>query len=129
MMHEHSQIRRGLIILQIEDHPFLFITLDNEHIWPSRQDLLESSIQILHTEHTSQDKCCQCCNANCILLGHKYTMKKTCLSCVASHFDESYASPGYNGKKSWFFTHRQSGKSQKTLFLQHHLWAVPTWDQ
>ena len=46
-------------------------------------------------------------NAHCVLLGHKYALKKTCLSCDASSFDESYASPGHNGKKSWFFTQRR----------------------
>ena len=63
-------------------------------------------------------------NAHCVLLGPKYPLKKTCLSCDAPHFDGSYASPGHNGKNSWI------GKSQKeNFFLQRHLWPVPTWDQ
>ena len=33
-----------------------------------------------------------------------------------SHFDESDASPGHNGKKSWFFTQRLWRISQKTFF-------------
>ena len=46
-------------------------------------------------------------NAHCVLLGHKYALKKTCLSCDASSFDETYASPGHKGKKLWFFTQRR----------------------
>ena len=53
---------------------------------------------------------------HCVLLGPMYALKKTCLSCNASLFDESYASPGHNGKKSWFFTQRRGRKSQTTFF-------------
>ena len=54
-------------------------------------------------------------NAHCVLQGPKYALKKTCLSCDASSFDESYASPGHDGKKSWFFTQRRWRKSQKKI--------------
>ena len=65
--------------------------------------------------------------AHFILLGPNYTMKKTCLSCNASYFDISYASPSHNGKISWFFTQRHWRASQKTLLLQRHLWDVSLW--
>ena len=66
---------------------------------------------------------------NCFLLGTNYTMKKTCFSCDASHFDESYASPGLNGKNHVFLPRGVEGKSKKLFFLQRHLWALPTLDQ
>ena len=43
-------------------------------------------------------------------------MKKTCLSCDTSHFDESYASPGHNGKNSCFFYPQAERANKKKLF-------------
>ena len=40
-------------------------------------------------------------------------MKKTCLSCDASHFDESSASPGHNGKKYGLLPIGREGKAKK----------------
>ena len=42
-------------------------------------------------------------------------MKKISFSCEASTFDESYASPGHNGKKSWFLP-RGVKEQAKKLF-------------
>ena len=55
------------------------------------------------------------CSAHFVLLGPNNTTKKTCLS---SHFEESYASTGHNGKKSCFFTQRRWRASQKTIFYR-----------
>ena len=51
--------------------------------------------------------------AHCVLLGHKYTLKKTCLSFDASSFDESYASPGHNGKNHGFYPEALKEKPEK----------------
>ena len=47
------------------------------------------------------------------------------MSCDASHFDESYASPGINGKNYGL----SLKDKQKNFFLQCHLLSVPTLDQ
>ena len=47
------------------------------------------------------------------MLGPKYALKKTCLSCNASPFDESYASPGHNGKKSCFLPRGIEGQDTR----------------
>ena len=46
-------------------------------------------------------------NAQFVLLRINYTKKINLRSIGASHFDESYASTGHNGKISWFFTQRR----------------------
>ena len=43
-------------------------------------------------------------------------MQKTCLSCEASHIDESYASPSHNGKKSCVLPIGREGKAKKLFF-------------
>ena len=69
------------------------------------------------------------CDAHFVLLGLNYTMKKTCLSCNASHFDESYASPGPNGKKYVFLPRGVEGKAKKTLFSAAPSLVCATLDQ
>ena len=51
--------------------------------------------------------------AHFVLLGPNYTMKKTCLSCDAFHFDESYdpGDPVHNEKKHVFFPIGVEGKA------------------
>ena len=48
-------------------------------------------------------------------LGHNLTMKKNSLSCDASHFDESYASPGHNGKNHSFLSIGVEEKALKKI--------------
>ena len=67
-------------------------------------------------------------SAHCVLLGPKYALKKTCLSCDASPFDESYESPGHNAlqwQKIMVFYPEAWKERPKNFFLQRHLWAVP----
>ena len=42
--------------------------------------------------------------------------KKSCLVCDASHFDDSYASTGHNGKKQGFLPIGFEGQAQKNFF-------------
>ena len=53
------------------------------------------------------------CTTHFVLLGPNNTTKKNCLSCDASNFDESYASPGHNGKKIMVGV---EGKAKKLFF-------------
>ena len=93
------------------------------HHWPPPTPTTLERTVITTASQTMQ------CNAHCVLLGPKYALKKTCLSCNASSFDESYASPGHNGKKIMVFYPEALKEKPKNFFLQRHLWAVPTWDQ
>ena len=43
-------------------------------------------------------------------------MQKNCFSWAVYHFDESHASPGHKGKKSWFLPHRRWRTSQINFF-------------
>ena len=64
--------------------------------------------------------------AHCILLGTKHILKKSCLSHVASKQMHHICIRRSEWQKSWFFTHRRWRASQKTVFVQRHLWDVPT---
>ena len=66
-------------------------------------------------------------SAHFVLLGINYTIKINLWSIDASHFDESYASPGHKAKISWILPRGVEDKAKKTLFLQRHLLDVPLW--
>ena len=64
--------------------------------------------------------------ANYILLGPNYAMKKTDLSCDASHFDVSYATSGHNGKISVFLPRSIEGGAKEIYSAipgMCHLWT------
>ena len=69
--------------------------VENMTGWTTSASNLTSSLQCTAVHS-------KCTNVHFGLLGPNYTIKKTCLSCDASHFYESYASPGHNGKNIFY---------------------------
>ena len=67
-------------------------------------------------------------NAQCVLLGIKYTMKKTCFSCDASHFDESYLHHPVTMAENYDFLPRGvEGKAKKPFFCSAIFGLCPLW--
>ena len=66
--------------------------------------------------------------ALCVLLGPNYTMTKTNLSCTSPILINPIHHPVKRAKNQSFLPRGAEGEAKK-LFLQRHLWAVPTVDR